>query len=226
VEPNPLWGGLRDGLRPTVAPPEGCRLSLGNPREIQKIETRLALFHILQKLISKYNMPCGNCGKNGHNKRTCSYLEEEKADMIDAYVVDECIICYSEVSLGGKGSVKTECGHIYCTKCFVDHMRRSNKCGICRRDVSVPIVKKTLSPDEINTVVLESALTEATFRMIYTDFYTQVQQKLVGQQIINNRDKDLVNSVCTNVLREVQLDYCVWLTGVTVAQRMAIEYER
>jgi uncharacterized membrane protein len=87
-------------------------------------------------------------------------------------------------------------------------------------------VKKTLSPDEINTVVLESALTEATFRMIYTDFYTQVQQKLVGQQIINNRDKDLVNSVCTNVLREVQLDYCVWLTGVTVAQRMAIEYER
>ena len=179
-------------------------------------------------------MPCGNCGKNGHNRRTCDYLEEEKADMIEECVVDECgvvdecIICYDKVIKGGKGSVKTECGHIYCTKCFVDHMRRSNKCGICRRDVSVPITKKTLSTDEINALVQDSVLNGDTFRMIYTDFYSQVQRNLIwqNQQLIGDRDKELVNSVCTNVLREVQLDYCVWLVGVTVAQRIAVEYER
>ena len=170
-------------------------------------------------------MPCGNCGKMGHNRRTCDYLEQDDKIKVE---FDECIICYGEVFQGGKGSVKTECGHIYCTKCFVDHMRRSNKCAICRRDVSTPITKKTLTPDEINLLVHDSVLNEGTFRMIYTDFYTQVRGSLMYQneQIINNRDKELVNNVCSNVLREVQLDYCVWLAGISVAQRMALEYER
>jgi hypothetical protein len=107
-------------------------------------------------------------------------------------------------------------------------MRRSNKCGICRRDVSAPITKKTLSPDEINGLVQDSVLNEATFRTIYTDFYTQIRRNLVwqNQQVINSRDKELINVVCTNILREVQLDYCIWLAGVTVAQRVAFEYER
>ncbi len=172
-------------------------------------------------------MPCGHCGKLGHNRRTCVSLDVDLKDVLQGQV-EECIICYGEVLLGEKGSVNTECGHVYCTKCFVDHMRRSNKCGICRRDVSAPITKKTLSQDEINGLVQDSVLNEATFRMIYTDFYTQIRRNILwqNQQVINSRDKELINIVCTNILREVTLDYCIWLAGVTVAQRVSLEYER
>jgi len=182
-------------------------------------------------------MPCGNCGEWGHNRRTCDvdadaaviddiieYFKEEK----DQYLKeekDECIVCYEAVIPGGNGSVKTKCGHTYCTGCFAEHMRRSSACGYCRGEVAGPITKKMLSPDDKSRLVEDSVFTDETFRMIYTDFYAQVQQNVQNAQIIRSFDQALVGGLCMEILRGIQLDYCVWMTGIKVCERVSYEYE-
>jgi hypothetical protein len=104
-------------------------------------------------------------------------------------------------------------------------MRRSNKCGYCRSEVSGPIQKKTLSQNEIISLVEEVVLEEEMNRTIYTDFYAQVQQYIAESQIINLRDKEFVNSVCSNLMNKIKLDYCIWVTGITVGERVAQEYD-
>ena len=166
-------------------------------------------------------MRCGNCKQVGHNRRNC--VEPKDGLAVDV----ECIVCYNNVTPGGNGSVKTECGHTYCVGCFVEHMRHSNKCGYCRSEVSGPIQKKTLSQNEIVTLVEETVLAEEINQTIYTDFYAQVQQYIadVERKTINIRDKELIMSVCINLMNRIRLDYCIWVTGITVGERVAQEYE-
>lgn len=47
----------------------------------------------------------------------------------------ECIICYETIT-EDTGSVRLKCKHEYCPQCFAKHMRVSNQCAMCRKNVT------------------------------------------------------------------------------------------
>lgn len=47
----------------------------------------------------------------------------------------ECIICYEDITKD-TGCVRLKCKHEYCAPCFAKHMRVSNQCAMCRKDVT------------------------------------------------------------------------------------------
>ena len=48
---------------------------------------------------------------------------------------DECPICYNV--LGDRGKTITDCGHEFCTQCFIRHSRSHNSCPMCRQDLLI-----------------------------------------------------------------------------------------
>lgn len=171
-------------------------------------------------------MPCGNCKLTGHNRRTCNKEDIYEDPKITYDIIDQCIVCYEDVIQGGNGSVKTKCGHIYCVNCFAQHMRRSNNCGYCRQELTEKIIKKTLTVDEKNALVVDSLLTNNTFNLIYSNFLAQ------AQTLLNNTlfpmpcdDTSLIKNICLSILGDIQLDYCLWIAGTKICDRVSYEYE-
>jgi hypothetical protein len=170
-------------------------------------------------------MPCGNCKLTGHNRRTCNEnIYEDQNITYD--IIDQCIVCYEDVIQGGNGSVKTNCGHIYCVNCFAQHMRRNNNCGYCRQELTKKIIKKTLTVDEKNGLVIDSLLTTNTFKLIYSDFLLQAHNLLNNIPFpIKKEDIPLIKETCLSILGDIQLDYCLWMAGTKVCDRVSYEYE-
>lgn len=138
-------------------------------------------------------MPCSICKNEGHNARTCNFMNnangpsarEPTDDLFgnyqpnqnaSNYTVDncdnECIICYNDKDQNG--SVSLKCGHKYCVDCFIEHMRSSNTCAYCRTVVcSTPKPSKTISP-EIVASLYNNCLNDHALNEIRFDIYEQI----------------------------------------------------
>jgi hypothetical protein len=106
-------------------------------------------------------MPCSKCGTDGHNVRTCKWKKAKKlceSRPILKREIKDCCVCYEQLD-SGNGSVKTPCGHNYCTNCFVTWMRKSGSCAYCRHDVcEVPSVKNQPISDEVREQFIDELL--------------------------------------------------------------------
>ena len=56
-------------------------------------------------------------------------------DACPIYIEEECPICYE--TLKHRGKTITDCGHEFCTQCFIRHIRAHNSCPMCRQDLLI-----------------------------------------------------------------------------------------
>lgn len=61
----------------------------------------------------------------------------------------DCFICYETINQK-TGKVVTPCQHVYCVSCFSKHMRTSNKCGYCRREIAPEL--NNIPPEMVYTI--------------------------------------------------------------------------
>lgn len=161
-------------------------------------------------------MHCSKCGVGGHNKRTCV---ENKVTLIE-----DCFVCYENVS--AQGQVKTPCGHTYCIGCFVQHtqINKANNCGYCRAKLEIPrkpsiglsVIKRT---EIINKCISDYDMYET----IYTEFYRQMRIAIHSHPTLVNSAQ--MTEICKDVLKEVSLDFSLWMIGMRVTDAIMEELE-
>lgn len=64
----------------------------------------------------------------------------------------ECPICLEEKC---DEACKLKCGHVFCVECFAGLVRTSNRCAMCRRDITENVIKKGIDRDAIIDIVQE-----------------------------------------------------------------------
>jgi hypothetical protein len=160
-------------------------------------------------------MPCSKCGVGGHNKRTCV----EKEPVVSS---EDCFVCYENVSV--QGQVKTPCGHTYCIGCFVQHTQfnKANNCGYCRTKIEIPrkpsvglsVIKRT---EIINKCISDYDMYET----IYTEFYRQMRIAIHSHPTLV--DSALITQVCKEILKDISLDFGLWMIGMKVSDAVMEE---
>lgn len=159
-------------------------------------------------------MPCTKCGVNGHNKRTC-------VPKPTALSVDDCFVCYENVRL--RGQVKTPCGHIYCIDCFVQHtqINKSNNCGYCRSAIDIPRKPSGISVAKRTEIINKCISDYEMYETIYTDFYRQMRIAIHSHPTLTNSDG--ATEVCKEVLKDISLDFGLWMIGMKVTDAIMDE---
>jgi hypothetical protein len=127
-------------------------------------------------------MPCSKCGTDGHNVRTCKWKKTKKTKKscesrpILKREIKDCCVCYEQLD-SGNGSVKTPCGHNYCTNCFVTWMRKSGTCAYCREEIcEVPSVKNQPINEEAESQIIDELLESD---VLVTDFEKDIREQIV-----------------------------------------------
>lgn len=71
--------------------------------------------------------------------------------LLDSIPTYECSICLEEKD---DHACKLKCGHVFCVDCFAGLVRSSNRCALCRSDITnEPIKKKHPDQDIIIDIV-------------------------------------------------------------------------
>ena len=89
-----------------------------------------------------------------------------------------CSICYATPEFA---TVKTKCGHVFCSSCFVTQVTSgqdwSDKCAICRKPVAT-----TASPPAVNTTQDDDTLllTDQQWRNVFADLEAFSSLGLIG----------------------------------------------
>ena len=65
--------------------------------------------------------------------------ERERREAEEARVneVTECCICMDTIQITNRAV--TECGHVFCLGCLLQHLTRKNDCPMCRHIVGLPL---------------------------------------------------------------------------------------
>ena len=94
---------------------------------------RIQIICKLRKIWRDYN------SEEEHIEAEHIEAEHFEAEHIEAEHIeeddDECPICYNV--LGDRGKTITDCGHEFCTQCFIRHSRSHNSCPMCRQDLLI-----------------------------------------------------------------------------------------
>lgn len=162
-------------------------------------------------------MPCSKCGVGGHNKRTCV----EKEPVVSS---EDCFVCYENVSV--KGHVKTPCGHTYCIGCFVQHtqINKANNCGYCRTKLEIPRKQSVELSVMKRTEIINKCISDYDmYETIYTEFYRQMRISIDSHPTLVN--SDLVTQVCKEILKDITLDFSLWMIGMRVTDAIIEELE-
>lgn len=81
------------------------------------------------------------CPKCEAEKREVEREVEREAERLEAErtrinEVTECCICMDTIQITNRAV--TECGHVFCLGCLLQHLRTKNDCPMCRREVGPP----------------------------------------------------------------------------------------
>jgi hypothetical protein len=173
----------------------------------------------------KYNnkMPCSNCGISGHNKRTCVGNEVVSLQPVVALnpTVEDCFVCYENVN--EQGQVKTPCGHTYCIGCFVQHtqINQASNCGYCRTKLELPRKPSSISVSKRNEIINKCISDYDMYVTIYSDFYRQMRSAIHSHPTLANSAQ--MTEICKEVLKEVSLDFGLWMIGMKVTDAVIEE---
>uniref|UniRef100_A0A6C0LW64 RING-type domain-containing protein n=1 Tax=viral metagenome TaxID=1070528 RepID=A0A6C0LW64_9ZZZZ len=89
----------------------------------------------------------------------------------------DCFVCYETINQE-TGKVLTPCQHVYCVSCFSKHMRTSNKCGYCRREIATEL---NIPPEPVYTVELSHyTFEEAICSLIGSDYLFDIWPQMSG----------------------------------------------
>lgn len=107
----------------------------------------------------------------------------------------ECHICMENID---DNMCKLKCGHKFCVDCFSNLSRTSNKCPLCRSELSKNKVnKKKLDHDDLNDIVnfqFDSVYTERNNMDMYDFIYEEIN-KLIKNN--SHSDKNLTHATDT-----------------------------
>ena len=128
-----------------------------------------------------------------------------------------CIICYEQVTIGGKGSVVTRCNHVYCDKCFGQMMQRSNQCGYCREELCPPSssTKKRLTYTQKATFVHEIITSDQMTQLVYDDMIRQI---IYSPDVSVKKDSKQIMHTCIELLKNVRIDYGMTMAGIRILE--------
>lgn len=51
----------------------------------------------------------------------------------------ECAVCYNDIRYP---TCVKPCNHIYCNKCIIRWLQKSNKCPLCRKEIEIEDIKE------------------------------------------------------------------------------------
>jgi hypothetical protein len=93
----------------------------------------------MQKLIDRYQL------KFVHimNFRKRNDMEKTLAKYMKTTGIGECPICFEPNKY--MIAVATPCAHIFCDKCLIEHLKKSNVCPMCRDSVDMNFIMNQLS---------------------------------------------------------------------------------
>ena len=111
----------------------------------------------------------------------------------------ECSICLEEIE---DNMCKLKCGHQFCVECFSNLTRTSNRCALCRKEISNKTVKKEIDNNVLIDVV--NSEMEAQYQdrnnMNLCDFiHTQVKTVYDSQ----NKNNYILNRAVDTIIMEV-----------------------
>ena len=102
----------------------------------------------------------------------------------------ECMICYDTIT---NENVTIKCGHKYCVKCFILHMRTKNECAYCRQVINneIPTI------NHINQIPM---MTLDARREIIWEFIEN------SRNLISNFKSDFINHLESTIINEQSSD--------------------
>jgi len=159
--------------------------------------------------------------KSGEREREEEKEEEEKKEKEKKEKEEEeCVICYDSMVIGGRGTVVTKCGHVYCVTCFGKLIQRNNKCGYCREELCPPMEKPKLNNKQRDFLVANILHTEHMNAVLYSDFEIQVTSAL--RKTVESEETRIT---CLNILKQVNIDCGMWIASLLVFDEIAYVYE-
>lgn len=135
--------------------------------------------------------------------------------------MEDCIVCYDNVP---DEMIQTKCSHIYCTACFVKHMRRANTCAMCRTELvdEAPIVGNKDMDDDTVINMADVLANDETLHNILSRIYQNIDTKLnryIDNAFNNNTIKhtriaSTMIEICRRLFRNLNLEYTFWYFSI------------
>jgi hypothetical protein len=114
--------------------------------------------------------------------------------LLDSIPTYECSICLEEKD---DHACKLKCGHVFCVDCFAGLVRSSNRCALCRSDITnEPIKKKEPEQD----IIIDIVQTEIEYRNEDRNNLNMVDY--IYHMITNHNNED-AHAVANTIVYEI-----------------------
>jgi hypothetical protein len=124
-----------------------------------------------------------------------------------------CMVCIEEIG-DTTGSVLTPCGHHYCVSCFAQHMRKDNKCGYCRKELTCLLPEKeALTSDQrvaLSQSIINTLRTDGHLTAIISNIEREVKSQVSRQPTDDKVKTSKMLNMFFKELKAVSLDFDIW----------------
>ena len=160
-------------------------------------------------------MPCSKCGTDGHNIRTCTWKKPVKKRVYERLKreIKDCCVCYEQLETGN-GLVTTNCGHNYCTTCFVSWMRKSGNCAYCRKEIcEAPKQFQSIS-DEVQEQFIDHLLEDDSLVAdVERDIREQIVRGIKERYGVNTDGVDSMIEVIDDIMENFEPYFIMSIVG-------------
>jgi hypothetical protein len=144
---------------------------------------------------------------------------------------EECIICYEHTP---SEMIITKCGHIYCTVCFVCHMRCDNLCAMCRTELVPPRLNfpRIMSDntminisDRLITSNIMNDITRRLYQTIERKFNLYVDTAFRNNTIKYTRTSTVILDLCRKLFKNLHIEHSFWYFSMYTLEKSRDWYD-